>query len=164
MFFVKNIFSSYAFSSDTSNNFPFFIWKKVKSEFFFSLPFSSSYTGIFIKYLPSLVSSSSSIDVYSYLPVLLLKILLQIYLLNIFINELEKTFDIIEFIKNYIKIKQFNREEFVHNELIICKIPKELSYPSAFTKIFNTDMFTAKDTNQYLKLKKWQEKHKATHI
>ena len=93
---------------------------------------------------------------YSYNNVsVLTPIKLQIYLLNIFINELEKTFDIIEFIKNYIKIEQFNREEFVHNESIIRDIPTELSYPSVFTKIFNTYMFTAKDPNQYLKLENY---------
>ena len=93
---------------------------------------------------------------YSYNNVnVLTPIKLQIYLLNIFINELEKTFDIIEFIKNYIKIKQFNREEFVHNESIICEMPTELSYVGVFTEIFNTYMFTAKDTNQYLKLENY---------
>ena len=80
---------------------------------------------------------------------------LQIYLLNIFINELEKTFDIIEFIKNYIKIEQFNREEFVQNESIIRKIPTELSYLGVFTKIFNSYIFTAKEPNQHLKLENY---------
>ena len=100
--------------------------------------------------------SSNKKYLYSYNNInVLTPIKLQIYLLNIFINELEKTFDIIEFIKNYIKIEQFNQKEFVHNESIICDVPTELSYPSVFTKIFNTDMFTAKDTNQYLKLENY---------
>lgn len=90
---------------------------------------------------------------YSYHNVnVLTPIKLQIYLLNIFINELEKTFDIIEFIKNYIKIEQFNREKIKHNKEFTCVVPDQLSYFRIFSEIYNPFMFTAKDPNQYLKL------------